>query len=99
MTRPTARIAAVGIGAAVFAAVFAAGTLWMRHICMPWEVHAFKWACEVGLWFPTLAAVLGGATAGSIARVYGFLFGLGATHTRVQLNRPWHRQGLLPAWE
>ena len=77
MNRPQARVVALIIGTLVFALIFALGTFWMRHVCMPWEVHIFRWECEIGLWFPTLAALLGGAVAGATARSFGFLLGFG----------------------
>jgi hypothetical protein len=76
MTRCLPLIRAAAVATLVFVVIFALGTQWMRHVCLPYEVHTSKWQCDVGLWFPSLAAVLGGGTVGLMFQRNGFLLGL-----------------------
>lgn len=76
MARWVPLVRAAAIGTLVFVVIFALGTEWMRYACLPSDGHTFKWQCEVGLWFPSLAAVLGGATSGFLFRRKGFLLGI-----------------------
>jgi hypothetical protein len=51
--------------------------MWLDYMCLPWEVHTFKWQCELNLPLLGFAFFLPGAVYGFVAKRAPWLGGFG----------------------
>jgi hypothetical protein len=67
-----ALVAALVLGLGLQALVW----YWLRHFCMPYEVHTFKWQCELNIPFLGLSFIIAGALFGWITDRAAWLGGI-----------------------
>jgi hypothetical protein len=51
--------------------------MWLNYMCLPWEVHTFKWQCELNIPLLGLAFLVPGAMYGFVAARAPWIDGLG----------------------